>query len=225
MVKSSVTGGFGQSKREFKADLETKILSQLEKIVIPEISRDIKKLFEKTFVGWRGGNRPQGSQIARPTTGLDLGKRVAHATPSVFIEHDVTINVDDDGAHIKFNIQATVVYNGTQVPHTLWYWLDFGTQDGTWNHAYPSAWFPVATERTHPNTLHVDSTTHYNSGGQDRWISKRAKVDNGILYVRYFAGDKKKGIEKRNWSELVAKEVKKSNPDWDVTYTVRNPIK
>lgn len=218
MVKSKITGGLEQAKLQFISDLQTIVYNYTIKEIIPQIEEDIKKLFDKTTVNWQGGAK--GSQ----------GKRTVYPKPSADFETP-TVNITNNGDSIS--IEFTVAFNakaGGQLSK-LWYWLDFGVKNRTWEQDYPSAWFqPQSSLRTTPNSLDVNPQRSFvRVNKPDGWLNNTgtAKVEDGFLYVRKFQGDPLADIDATNWSKLIAEEIQKiyKRQKYNVTYTRKNPIK
>lgn len=218
MVKCRVSGNFNDAKLQFAVDVKAAVREYIEKIIIPTVEADIEKLFNKTTVGWIGG--AVGSQ----------GKRVVYSIPHAdFSKPKITIELRKDGVNIKYSIGFDAK-DATGSKSKLWYILDFGRPDGTWNASYPSAWFlPQSSTRTKPNSLNVQATRSYISSNQaDGWIggSGRAKVEDGLVYIRKLPGDDWGGIEPRNWSKLIAEEIQKKyqQQGLEVTFTRKSPV-
>lgn len=217
MVKSKITGSLEQAKKQFVADIETQALRYIEKTLIPQIEDDINKLFKRTTYDWGLGQA--GSQSRR--------KNYPKPSPD-FEMPDVEITAHGDkGLTIEFNVGFTAKANGEI--SKLWYILDFGRDDGTWDAPYPSAWFlPQSAHRTVPDQLHVNSARSYiRIDKPDGWLNNEgtAKVENGLLYIRKMPGDTWAGIPATNWSKLIAEEIQKiyKKRGFKVTFTRKVP--
>lgn len=218
MVKSKVTLDTKQVKIDFISDLSLLAKNYVESIIIPQIERDIKKLFDRTTAHWDGGR--VGSQSTREF----------YPQPSAdFTPAEIEIDVKGEALSIHYKVGFDAKAGGKI--SKLWYILDFGRPDGTWNESYASAWFlPQSSVRTEPNSLDVQSTRSYiHSNLDDGWIggSGRAKVEDGLVYIRKFPGDDWGGIDARNWSKLIAEEIQKiyQRQGLKVTFTRKNPVK
>lgn len=218
MVKAIVKGDFKDSKLQFAIDVKSAVREYIEKIIIPQVEADIEKLFNKTTVGWALGQR--GSQ----------GRRRNYPTPKAdFIKPKVKIELKTSGVNIYYSIGFDAKEAGGGISK-LWYILDFGREDSTWQEQYPSAWFlPQSSTRTKPNSLNVQATrTYIHSNQADGWIggSGRAKVEDGLVYIRKLPGDEWGGITPRNWSKIIAEEIQKKyqQQGLEVSYTRKSPV-
>lgn len=217
MVKSKVTGSFKQEKLQFVADIQTLVHAYVTKVLIPQIEDDIDKLFARTTANWEGGK--VGSQ----------SDRVTYGKPSPDFEPPV-IEIKSKGEH-GLDIYWSVAFNaksGGKISK-LWYILDFGRPDGTWEADYPSAWFlPQSSHRTTSDSLDVNASRNYvRVNKPDGWLNNKgtAKVEDGLLYIRKMPGDTWAGIEPRNWSKLIAEEIQKiyKRRGLKITYTRNEP--
>lgn len=218
MVKVRITGDLKGSKLSFEKQVKEKVQQYILDVIIPQIENDIKRLFDKTIVGWSAAGQV-GSQ----------GRRKNYPTPHAdFIEPEIEIKAGNQGLNIEFKIGFSAKEPGGAISY-LWYILDFGRPDGTWDSATPSAWFlPQSSTRTQANSLNVQTNRTFIASNQnDGWIgnSGRAKVEDGLVYIRKLPGDAWAGITPRNWSKLIAEEIRRiyQKHGLKVTYTRKKP--
>lgn len=217
MVKSKVTGTVLTAQTDFLNDVQKIVRAYVEKTLIPQIQEDVRKLMAKTTRHWDGGRA--GSQ----------GDRTYYPPPKPDFEPtEVELDVTENGIALKFNVDFTAKAGG-QVSK-LWYILDFGRPDGTWDASYPSAWFlPQSSHRTIPNSLEVNANRAYiHTSHEDGWLSNTGKIkaEDGLIYIRKMPGDALAGIPATNWSKLIAEEIQRTyrKSGLKITFTRKKPV-